>query len=70
MDTKFSIVVIVAITAFIATAATTMVLNATPVQADQPRECFHKGTGEEIDCEDRRGSNAIDCNRGGNQCRD
>jgi hypothetical protein len=70
MNAKFSIVVILAITAFIATAATTMVLNATPVDAAQPRNCFHKGTGEQISCSDENGNNAISCNRGGQQCRD
>ena len=71
MNAKFSIVVILAITAFIATAATMMVLNATPVHADQPRDCFHKGTGEKLDsCNDEKGNNAISCNKGGQQCRD
>jgi hypothetical protein len=71
MNARFSIVVILAITAFIATAATTMVLNATPADAAQPRDCFHKGTGDELDsCNDEHGNNAISCNRGGQQCRD
>ena len=70
MDAKFSIVVILAVTAFIATAATAMVLYATPVHADQPRDCFHKGTGEEINCDDEKGNNAVSCNKGGQQCRD
>jgi hypothetical protein len=70
MNAKFSIVVILAITGIIATAATTMVHNAVPAHADQPRDCFHKGTGEEINCDDEKGNNAVSCNRGGQQCRD
>jgi len=57
--------VVVAAIAALATAPA-----ALNVYADQPRDCFHKGTGDEIDCDDEKGNNAIDCNRGGNQCRD
>jgi hypothetical protein len=47
MNAKFSIVVILAITAFIATAATTMVLNATPVHAVKPQYCSQGGSAEQ-----------------------
>jgi hypothetical protein len=57
--------VIIAATAVLATAPAA--LNA---MAAQPRECFHKGTGDEISCSDTHGSNAINCNRGGQQCSD
>ena len=67
MQTKTLVIaaVIIAATAGLATAPA-----ALDAMADQPRECFHKGTGESIDCSDVRGSNSINCNRGGNQCRD
>jgi hypothetical protein len=58
--------VIVAATTALATAPS--VMNAF---AEQPRDCFHKGTGEELEsCDDERGNNSVSCNRGGNQCRD
>jgi hypothetical protein len=47
MNAKFSIVVILAITAFIATAATTMVLDAIPVHADKPQYCSQGGNSEQ-----------------------
>ena len=39
MNTKLSIVVMLAITAFVATAATATVLNPIPVDADKPSYC-------------------------------
>jgi hypothetical protein len=39
MNTKLSIVVILAITAFVATAATATVFNPTPVDAVKPSYC-------------------------------
>jgi hypothetical protein len=56
--------VLIAATAALATAPAA--LNAMAVQ---PRTCFHKGRGEEISCSDTHGSNSINCNPDGQQCR-
>jgi hypothetical protein len=67
MNTQTLILAAVIITATVALAIAPSILTAS---ASQPRDCFHKGTGDEIDCGDTHGSNSINCNRGGNQCHD
>ena len=67
MNTKTIVLAMVIIAATAALATAPAALDA---MAAQPRDCFHKGTGDAIDCSDARGSNSINCNRGGNQCTD
>jgi hypothetical protein len=68
MNTKTIVLAMVVVAAIAALATAPATLN---VNAEQPRDCFHKGTGEELDsCDDEKGNNSIDCNRGGQQCRD
>jgi hypothetical protein len=67
MNTKTIVLAMVVVAAIAALATAPTALNA---NADQPRDCFHKGTGDEIDCDDEKGNNASSCNRGGQQCRD
>jgi hypothetical protein len=68
MNTQTIILAAVIITATVALAIAPSVLTAS---ASQPRDCFHKGTGDELDsCDDQHGKNSINCNRGGQQCRD
>jgi hypothetical protein len=72
MNSKTLVMAAVVIAATTALATAPAALDAVMHNADaaQPRDCFHKGTGDEIDCSDARGSNSINCNRGGNQCTD
>jgi len=68
METKTLVIAAVIIAATTVLATAPAALNA---MAAQPRNCFHKGTGESLDsCDDEHGNNAISCNRGGQQCRD
>jgi hypothetical protein len=67
MNTQTVLLAAVIITAIVALAIAPSALTAS---ASQPRDCFHKGTGDEIPCEDTHGKNSINCNRGGQQCRD
>jgi hypothetical protein len=67
MNTQTIILAAVIITATVALAIAPSVLTAS---ASQPRDCFHKGTGDPIDCTNEKGDNAISCNKGGHQCRD
>ena len=56
MNPKLSIVVILAITAFLATAATATFLNPTPVDAVKPNYCKPGSTGcfsSQTQCEKR-----------------
>jgi len=64
-QTLFLVAVVIAATASLAVAPAILTASAS-----QPRDCFHKGTGDEIDCNDTHGSNSFNCNRGGNQCHD
>ena len=67
MNTQTIILAAVIITATVALAIAPSVLTAS---ASQPRDCFHKGTGDAIDCNDVNGKNSINCNRGHQQCHD
>jgi hypothetical protein len=67
MNTQTIIVAAVIIAAAVSLA---IAPSASNVFASQPRDCFHRGNGDEIDCGDQHGNNAINCNRGGNQCTD
>jgi hypothetical protein len=68
MNTQTILLAAVIITATVALAIAPSVLTAS---ADQPRTCFHKGTGDSVDCGDTHGSNSINCNPSGkNQCHD
>jgi hypothetical protein len=68
MNTQTLILAAVIITATVALAIAPILLTAS---ADQPRRCFHKGTGEEIPCGDVKGKNSNNCNPSGkNDCHD
>ena len=67
MNTQIIIVAAVIIAETLSLAIAPSALNA---MASQPRDCFHKGTGDEISCTDVNGKNSNNCNRGGQQCRD
>ena len=63
--------IVIAAVIIAATAALAIAPTALNALAAQPRNCFHKGTGDQLgDCSDEHGNNAISCNRGGQQCRD
>jgi hypothetical protein len=68
MNTQTIILAAVVITSIVALAIAPSTLTAS---ASQPRDCFHKGTGDKLDsCDDEKGDNSISCNKGGHQCRD
>jgi hypothetical protein len=69
MNTQTILLAAVIITATVALAVAPLTLST--ASADQPRKCFHKGTGDSIDCGDTHGSNSINCNPSGkNDCHD
>jgi hypothetical protein len=71
MNTKTIVLAMVVVAAIAAIATAPTALNANADRGgEQPRDCFHKGTGDEIDCDDEKGNNANSCNKGGQQCRD
>ncbi len=69
METKTLVMVAVIIAATVALAIAPTTLRS--AMADQPRTCFHKGTGDAVDCSTQKGDNQFSCNPSGkNQCRD